>query len=559
MLIALLAATTFWPGAAEAKKKKKSHRRYLKAVHVRHIDVEIKNIFDPSVPGEDNWLFRLANRLHIQTKPSVIRRELLVYPGDWTDLERVAESERNLRALPFIKYAAIEQTPTDDGRVDLRVKTEDTWTTQPQFNISSQGNQTTYSTGFEELNLLGYGKDVSYFYTKNSNGINHQVGYNDPLFLNTRMNLTSSFQASTTGNAQDVNLAYPFYSLATREAGGVAVDHTLGLQKVYQSGQLISQYDQSYLNLNPFYGLWVNNDPLNVVRLQANYRYTETISRPQSLTLPGTLPVNKALSGPILSAAYLQSNYIKDTFDDKAGRVEDFNLGHQSNIGVGYAARDLGGTENSVPFSANDAVGFGGNGTWFGLASYGMSSRYRLYTEGQTAGRLFNTIYFANFNYYRHLTDVFPMTGVVHLESAYLQNPDTSDVLALGGNSGLRGYPNNSFTGNKSLLVNVEDRFFASQEFLHVAYMGGAVFCDAGEIQPQGLAFDGKDLHADVGVGMRFGISRSAAGTVFRVDLAYAVGPVQQSNRWVLSISTSQAFKQTANTYANFPSPLTTQ
>ena len=80
------------PLAAAAEAKKKKHRsRYLKAIQVRDISVDIRNIFDPTVPGEDNWLFRLANRLHIPTKPSVIRRELLVYPGDWTDLERVAE------------------------------------------------------------------------------------------------------------------------------------------------------------------------------------------------------------------------------------------------------------------------------------------------------------------------------------------------------------------------------------------------------------------------------------------------------------------------------------
>jgi outer membrane protein assembly factor BamA len=545
--------------AFPVEAKKKHRRKILKPIRLRTITVDVRNVFDPTVPGENNWLFRLANRLHIPTKPSVIRQELLVYPGDWTDLERLAETERNLRALPFIKAAQIIQTKAPDGRTDLLVRTQDSWTTQPQFNISSQGNQTTYSAGFQELNLLGYGKTLSYFYSKNIDGVSHQVGYSDPLFLNTRMNLTSSFQDTATGNAQDVNLAYPFYSLTTRQSGGIAVDHSIGLQKVYENGQQISQYDQSHFNLNPYYGLWVNNDPLNVLRAQLNYRYTEDIFTPEGGTLPGTQPANKALSGPILSTSFLQSDFIKETFADKTGRVEDFNLGHQAYAGVGYVDRTMGATENSVPFAVNDAFGFGGSDSGFGLVSYGTSSRYRLYTEGETAGRLFNTLYFANFNYYRHLLDDFPMTGVIHMESAYLQNPDTADVLTLGGNSGLRGFPNNSFTGNKSLLVNLEDRFYSPQEFLHLAYMGGAVFLDAGQVQPQGNGFDRKDWHADVGLGMRFGISRSAAGTVFRVDLAYAVGPVTQSNRWILSISSSQGFGQTANTYANYPSPTTTQ
>jgi len=108
-------------------------------------------------------------------------------------------------------------------------------------------------------------------------------------------------------------------------------------------------------------------------------------------------------------------------------------------------------------------------------------------------------------------------------------------------------------------LVNLENRFFYPREVLHLAYVGGAVFVDAGEVQPQGIAFSTKDLHADVGIGMRFGLSRSADGTVFRVDLAYALGPVQQANRWILSVSSAQGFKREANTYKNFAAATGTQ
>ncbi len=443
--------------------------------------------------------------------------------------------------------------------MDLLVKTQDSWTTQPQFNISSEGGQTSYSAGFEEINLLGYGKDVSYFYKKKPEGVGHLVGYNDPQFLNTRLRLASSFEDNPTGNAQNVNLAQPFYSLTTRWSAGVPVAHSNSLQKVFEAGQQISQYDQEHLSLDPFVGWRVNNDPLNVIRLQLSYRYSEDVFRAQDVTLPGTLPSNKALSGPIAGASYVQSDFIKETFADKTGRVEDINLGHETNAGVGYVARKYGATENSIPISANDSFGFGGNGEWFGLVSYGMSSRYTLYSSGQTGGRMFNTIYFTNLNYYHHLLESFPMTAVVHAESAYLQHPDSDNVLSLGGDTGLRGFKVNSFTGNKSLLFNVENRFYYPKEVLHLAYVGGAVFVDAGQIQPQGLGFTKDDFHVDVGMGMRFGLTRSADGTVFRVDLAYAIGPVQQSNRWILSISSAQGFKRSGNTYSNFPSPASTQ
>ncbi len=551
-----LAMSALCPAPAEAKKKR---RRLVKPVLVRDIYIDIKNVFDPTVPGENFWLFRAANALHIETQAAVIRRELLMRPGTQTDLEQIEESERNLRALAFIKEASVTPQQNSDGTVDLFVKTQDSWTTQPQFNVSSEGGQTTFSAGFEEINLLGYGKDLSYFYKNNVDGVAHQVGYSDPQFLNTRLRLSSSFQDTPTGNAQDVKLERPFFSLTTRAQGGVTVDHSNALQKVFQTGQQISQYDHEHFNINPSAGLWVNSDPLNVLRLQLGYRYSEDVYRAQDVTLPGTLPSNQALSGPVLATSFIQSDFIKETFADRTGRVEDINLGHQANAGLGYVGRKFGSTENSLPIAANDSFGFGGSGEWFGLFSYGMSGRYTLYSDQQTGGRMFNTLYFLNFNYYQHLTQEFPMTGVVHAESAYLQHPDSDNVLSLGGNSGLRAFKNDSFTGNKSLLFNVENRFFYPKEVLHLVYVGGAVFADAGEVQPQGLGFTTKDFHANIGAGMRFGLSRSADGTVFRIDLAYAVGPLQQSSRWILSISSAQGFKREANAYKNFSSPVSVQ
>jgi outer membrane protein assembly factor BamA len=555
-LCLLLLLEIFCPFPAQAKKKRS---RTLKPVKVGTVNVEVQNIFDPNVPGENNWLFRLANTLHIATKPSVIRREMLVYPGDWTDLEKIEESERNLRALPFIKDAKIITEPAPNGTVNLLVRTQDSWTTQPQINFASAGGQTTSSVGFEEVNFLGYGKDLSYFYKKNVDGISQNMGYKDPQFLNTRFRLLSDFQDTPTGNAQDLDIERPFYSLTTRAAAGLPVSHSEGLVKVFQNGSQISQYDENQLSLSPFAGLRLNNDPLNVLRSQLSYRYQENIFKPQDVTLPGTLPANKALSGPIASASFTQSDFIKETFADRTGRVEDINLGHVSNLGVGYIGRALGATENSIPFSANDAFGFGGNGSWFGLFSYGTSARYALLTQGQSGGRLFNAIYFANFNYYQHLLEDFPMTGVFHAESAYLQNPDAANVLSLGGDTGMRGFKVNSFTGNKSILFNLENRFYYPKEVLHLAYVGGAVFVDAGQVQPQGIGFTAKDIHVDIGAGMRFGLTRSADGTVFRIDLAYAVGPVQQSSRWILSVSSAQGFTREANTYKNFASPTQTQ
>ena len=51
--------------------------------------------------------YSTINALHIRTREDVIRRELLFKVGDRLDPFLIAETERNLRALPFIRAARI--------------------------------------------------------------------------------------------------------------------------------------------------------------------------------------------------------------------------------------------------------------------------------------------------------------------------------------------------------------------------------------------------------------------------------------------------------------------
>src|SRR5579859_5837762 len=54
------------------------------------------NIFDLDNPKENNFLFRLANKLHIRTRTDVIERDLLFRSGDRVSAQKIEESERLL-------------------------------------------------------------------------------------------------------------------------------------------------------------------------------------------------------------------------------------------------------------------------------------------------------------------------------------------------------------------------------------------------------------------------------------------------------------------------------
>jgi outer membrane protein assembly factor BamA len=540
------------PAPAEARRKHRPARKSYPAI--RDIIITPKNVFDPNVPGEGHWPYTWANVIHFTTHQDVVRRELLVKPGEPADQEKLDESERILRSLPFIKEATIKTVPTNDGRVDVVVETQDGWTTQPQIDFATAGEKNHFAAGLLEENLLGYGKSVSYFYSDNDlTGISHQYGYSDPQLFGTRAQLTSLFDDTETGNEQHLTLANPFYSLATPYAAGSSWNHILGDQKVFQGGIQTNDYTLDHNDADTYIGARINKDPLSVHRLALHYQYYSDYYTNSPTTTPGTLPDNKTISNPGVAWNWIQSNYIKETFADRAERVEDTNLGHQTGASVGYAARIFGSTDDTIPFSASDQFGFGTEGDHFTLISYGLVGRLSSYAPRQVGGRLDNNLYFANANYYAHLPTEFPFTGVVHYESGYLQNPDSQNQLQLGGDTGLRGFKSNSFTGNKSMLLNIEGRAYYPHEILHLAYVGGTCFVDAGQVQPEGLPYTAKDVHVDVGLGFRIGLTRSTAGSVYRLDVAYAIGPIQQGNRFVVSIATGQGFHRAANTFGNIP------
>ncbi len=113
---------------------------------IRSIVIEHKSVFGPEERLDDiphvpdlTFIFHLANLLHIDTKEEVIRRELLVHEGEPADPALIAESERNLRALPYIRRVKILVSPAPEGQVDLHVLAQDTWTTQPRASFALGG------------------------------------------------------------------------------------------------------------------------------------------------------------------------------------------------------------------------------------------------------------------------------------------------------------------------------------------------------------------------------------------------------------------------------------
>src|SRR5580704_15539448 len=180
------------------------------------IDIDIRNIFDEHDSRENTGLYRLADRLHIRTKPAAIRAQLLFKSGDRYRAQKLAETERNLRLLVFIYDARVVPVRFADGKVDVKVITRDVWTLDPNLSFGRSGGTNSTSASLQEQNLFGWGKSLEIGHTSNIDRTSTIAQYSDPNVLRSRWTTALAYADSSDGHQRSALISQPFYSLDTR-------------------------------------------------------------------------------------------------------------------------------------------------------------------------------------------------------------------------------------------------------------------------------------------------------------------------------------------------------
>ncbi len=108
------------------------------------------------------------------------------------------------------------------------------------------------------------------------------------------------------------------------------------------------------------------------------------------------------------------------------------------------------------------------------------------------------------------------------LDASWGEDLDLDNLVDLGGDTGLRGYPLRYQTGDSRILLTAEQRFFSDWYPFRLVRVGGAVFADIGRTWGDNPA-GGPSLGwlKNVGLGLRLGATRSSGRDVVHIDLAF--------------------------------------
>lgn len=492
------------------------------------IEIVIEDVFEDGGLTPDYWAYRLANELHLETKEVVIRRELLFRAGEPLDPEALAQTERNLRSLPFLRRARIETHPAETdgtGAVGVRVVVGDSWSTVPEARLAKVGNEWVWSLGASEGNLFGRGKELRALHSSGLDRDETYVLYRDPRLLGSRVGLSTFYSAASDGHHAAFGAQRPFYSLDSLWSFRAGFEDFDRLDPLYEDGERIEELRHTRRRTDFEVARAVRRSDTSALRLHLGYQFSEDLVELEARKF-GIVQVG------------LTSNFHsfrKLTHVNRFERTEDINLGNEAAAFAGISTPSLGGEPGeSYFFFLSERRGFALNADGFLLGTTSWQARHR-------NGELENALARFRLDLVQKIS---PRRSLLaKADYHHGSNLDPEVQLRLGAESGLRGYPVRQFDGSRSLLLSFEGRWFLADDVLRLVSVGVAGFVDSGFAWPEGTKVALKDLRSDVGVSLLLGANRvSAARPGVRFDLAYALNPIAGRSPWLFSAGSQVGF-----------------
>jgi outer membrane translocation and assembly module TamA len=498
MLLAVWAATL---GAATAAAAP-AHWEALRGRPIAEVRIVAREVFDPEQPEESHFLFAWANALHVRTRSEVIRREMLQHEGQPFDPERIAESERNLRALGLFQDVLVDVEAQAD-EVLVSVHTADRWSTKLRTDLSHRGGISRLELGVENTNLLGTGIQAGAAVVSSTDLDASSASWHDPRLFGSRWDAAYGLDADELMRRHHAAVERPFFSEDVRWTTGLEFESRRGEERLFEAG-----------------------DEVERMRVrQETWEGFAAVHRPQpGLSRWALFTARRRLGGSdadevalvALGWARLQRRFQRRQDLDLSGVGEDIASGWMLQAAAGADLQALGARDDR-PFwhlSAGWARFLGPD-----LLLGGSLRQHAFVGDGGVENGRLNAELFGFWQ--KAGTLVWRAGGL-----ALIEEP-RSLRYSLGGDDVLRGYEARHLTGTRALYLNVEERLFSPWRILFLR-LGGVVFVDAAAAWDAGERLDRSAARLAGGVGLRISNNKSGSGLV-GVDVGFGTNSVQIS------------------------------
>jgi hypothetical protein len=548
---------------AESHSDLNSKEDSLKTFVVDSIVIERGDAFDDSKAYTylDSTIYNILNAIHIQTKESVVKKFLLFNVGDTVNLYNLIESERLLRDERYISDASI-QKENFNGKNVLRIKTSDNWTLSVPVSLEHPGSEWYYGIGLQENNFLGFGQTVGIYYSHDEFRDMFSALYENTHFLFRHNHLRATYSYNTDGYSAFGQMNVPYLSRSKNQFAYTLEGYSFeGDRNFYASGKMpygAKPYDfQSESKDLPELN---GEDALKIIE----------VSRLREDSL--SFRLGRSFGGQELKL-FLTASYDYHSFGKDYSKVSRYVF--ESN-GETYAV-DSSAVMDWLPVYRDSRPGFSfeisrirydrlknfHNVKWTEDIDRGYSAKVKIsknfenlgadnadwrldYRLALSLGGLYNHLSLTTKSYFyfneeeRH--DIYEALLLEYIfkphekhatvfygqMDAYKRSP-LGKQLYLGGAEGMNGLPTAIFAGQARFYASLEQRYFPEIEIGTVVPVFSA-FLGVGEVTDRISAFEPRDLEYLVGLGVRFGMTKSIMRSVSHINLTWPVyGSLERS------------------------------
>ena len=505
---------------------------------VSEVQVQTK---PPYYPRNGKWWtspLGVLSSIHVNTKPQVVQRFLLLRPGMPCSAADLAESERILRAQPFIAEAHI--TPYDDGTggVILVVQTTDEFT--PILALGTKA-RSPFLTSFRvgEGNFLGSGRSASVEWANGSMRDTYGLRLTDYQFMGQPWHLNLLLQREDVGASNWlVDMSHPYitdrqrvawrvisedrsevFGFARSDLASVPIDVD---RKFTDVGGIVRIGASKQLSL---FGLSVSHEEDNIGLPPVPdtvVSYDTLLSR-----FPSRLNTRLNLLWGLRSISFKPVQHF-----DALEAIQDVRVGFQFGALVGRGVRALGGRDDDL-YLAGDLYAGGGNDRTFGYLTATAEGRQDYALNAWDA-----ILASVRLVMYRRLDENQTLVGTLDWGSGWRQR--IPFLLRLGEvDGGVRGYVDSQDGGAMRGVARIEDRLVLGR-VRDQAAVGLAFFADAGRVWAGDAPFGvTTPLKMGFGVGL-LGAFPPGSQHTWRLDLAVPVNHDAHA-RWEVRLSVLNA------------------
>ncbi|HKK93879.1 MAG TPA: hypothetical protein VJ925_10620 [Longimicrobiales bacterium] len=529
------------------------------------------------VPEEDipdgilGWGPRLANRLHIRTRKSFIRAELLLDEGDCYDPFLVEDSERILRRYGFISNAEVFAVRIDtdteadaaasEARWRIEVETRDEWSTRLEITAEFDNGFQLRSAALAETNVLGLGATLRGFLVEDDAQrlLGAQAGL--PRLFGTRANLAGSWGTTRIGEFRAVEVSYPFvgevghwawqvgasdvedyFSYSFGETGAPA-RVLLPTRDQSASATIARRFgepgDLSVVGLNLARETLDFPGYPDAVDIVEGNGFDETVTAPADLA-EALRAQTRFGAGTRLSVLLGQRNisFVQRTGLDALRGVQDIEVGTDISLTLGRTIRG-GIGERDVDDLLVRFRWYGATAPtpWVVVSRISLQGRQIFFDPEFDRSGWRDVLAEFDLLAYWQPPSLPSHTVLGRVSATGGWTVDLPYQLTLGGRRAVRGFDDADLPGARRVVFTAEDRIYFGWPFPETFDLGATLFADVGRIWPGGVPF-GVDSgwRGTVGAGLRFGFPTGSRG-VIRLDLAHAIGPEASANGPILRIT----------------------